>query len=80
MLIEIPDNIIHNKNLTEQEIRVELAIILYKKNIMTIKQASDFTNLDLNEFQKKLNDTLAPIHYTEEDFKDDLNTIKKIFG
>lgn len=80
MLIEIPDNILHNKNFTEQEIRIELAIILYKKNMMTIKQASDFSNLDLNKFQKRLNDTLTPIQYTEDDFENDLNTIKKIFG
>lgn len=78
MLIEIPDNIINN-NLSESELKTEIALILYDKNLMTLDQASNFAGLDSLEFQKLIGKRKIPIHYTEDDFNDDLNTIKKIF-
>lgn len=78
MLIEIPDNILSKGNLSEEEIRIEFALILYEKNIMTLDQASKFAFLDTYEFQKLIGDKKIPIHYTENDFNEDLATIKKI--
>jgi len=78
MLIEIPDNILSKNNLSEQEIKIEFALILYEKNIMTLDQASKFAFLDTFEFQKLVGERKIPIHYTEDDFYADLATIKKI--
>ena len=78
MLIEIPDNILNKSNLSEHEIKIEFALILYEKNIFTLEQASKFAELDTFEFQKLTGERKIPIHYSESDFNDDLETIKKI--
>lgn len=78
MIIEIPDSIL-NKDISEKEIKIELALILYEKNIFTLEQASKFSNLDSYEFQKLIGKNYIPIHYSSDDFKDDLETIKKYF-
>ena len=77
MLIEIPDHILKNSNLTEYEFRRELALTMYEKNLMTLEQASDFAKMDAYEFQKITGERRIPIHYSEQGFEDDLATIKK---
>ena len=46
---------------------------------MTLEQAAKFSNLDSFEFQKLTGKRKIPIHYSENDFSDDLEMIKKIF-
>ena len=52
MLIEIPDNILNKSNLTENALKMEFALFLFNKNIMTLSQACNFANMDSLEFQK----------------------------
>ncbi len=80
MLIEIPDNILNKSNLTENALKMEFALFLFNKNIMTLSQACNFANMDSLEFQKLLGDRKISIHYGEQDLKDDLETIKRVFG
>lgn len=44
MRLIIPDEIINKTNLTEKELKVEIAVLLFKKNKFTFAQASDFSN------------------------------------
>jgi predicted HTH domain antitoxin len=80
MLIEIPDNIINKSNLTEKELRIEFALILFDRGIMTLEQASNFAILDSLEFQRLLGERKISIHYNENDFEEDLETIKKLLA
>jgi len=78
MRLEIPDNFLKKSNLTESQLKVEFAIFLFSKNIMTLGQASNFANIDSFEFQKQLGERKISIHYDEKDFDDDLQTIKRV--
>ncbi len=77
MKIEIPNDALNRANLTEDELRLELALFLYDKNIFTLESASKFANMDTYQFQKKLGEKKIPIHYTLNDFHDDLKTVNE---
>ena len=77
MKIEIPNDALNRANLTEDELRLELALFLYEKNIFTLESASKFAQLDSYLFQKKLGERKIPVHYTLDDFHDDLSTVNE---
>ncbi len=77
MKIEIPNDAIKRSNLSEQELRLELALFLFQKNIFTLESASKFAGIDSYRFQKLLGANKIPIHYSLDDFKDDLRTLNE---
>ena len=78
MKIEIPDNILLQSNLTEHDLRVEMALFLYQKNILSLESASHFAGVDTYSFQKILGANKIPMHYTQQDLDDDLNILNEL--
>ncbi len=78
MIIEISDRILSNSGLTPEEIRLRLAILLFQEEKMTLGQASKLAGLHQIQFQRELARRDIPIHYGMEEFKRDLETIKRI--
>lgn len=54
MVLEISDNIVQNSQMTEAEIRLELAILLFAKNRLTLGQARELADIDQDAFEKIL--------------------------
>ena len=54
MVLEIADNIVQNSQMSEAEIRLELAILLFDKNRLTLGQASELANMSSDAFEKIL--------------------------
>ncbi len=77
MNIEIPNEVLERNNLSEKELKLELALFLFKRNIFTLESASKFAELDSYQFQKKLGEHKIPIHYSLKDFKDDLGIVNE---
>ncbi len=77
MIIEISDNIIKRARLSENEIQLRLAILLFEEEMLTLGQASELAGLNKIIFQKELAKRKISIHYNEEDFENDWETIKK---
>ncbi len=78
MTIEISDKLLEKSGLTKEEILLELAIILFQRESVTLGQASKIARIHQFEFQKELAKRKIPIHYDIEDFEKDLETIKQI--
>lgn len=76
MTIEIPDKIIERTGLSPEKILLELAVILFQRESVTLGQASKIAGLHQMQFQKELAKRKIPIHYDVEDFEQDLETIK----
>ena len=72
MILTIPDDLMIKSNLTESQLMVQLALILFEKNILTFGQARKLSGLDVISFQKELGANNIPIHYDIDDFKKDL--------
>jgi predicted HTH domain antitoxin len=79
MEIIINDQLIEKSGLGEQQLRLELAIFLFQKNIFSLGKAAEFCGLHQVQMQIELGGREIPLHYTEEMLKMDLETIKK-FG
>jgi predicted HTH domain antitoxin len=67
MKIEIDNDILKRNNLSESELRLELALFLFQKNIFTLESASKFAEMDSYEFQKELGKHKIPVHYSVKD-------------
>ena len=72
MTFTIPDEIVLKSKLTEDKLRIELALMLFEKNLLTFGQARKLSGLDVINFQQELGKNKIPIHYDFEAFEDDL--------
>ena len=78
MSLLISDNLLHSAQLTDAELRVEIALMLFERNKLTLGKASEFAYLSQYEFQKLLGKRKIPIHYDIEELERDLENIKHI--
>ncbi|MBI5215902.1 MAG: UPF0175 family protein [Ignavibacteriae bacterium] len=75
MSIQISDDLMRNLGLSEQELRIELAISLFQRDKLTLAQASTMAEMPQLFFQRELSKRKIPLHYTIEDLQTDLNNI-----
>ena len=78
MVIEISDSIIAKAKLQPEGIKLRLAILLFKEQLITLAQGAEIAELHQMQFQKELAKRKIPIHYGVEDFERDLVTISKM--
>jgi predicted HTH domain antitoxin len=77
MKIELPDDVLAQSHLTEHQLKLELALFLYQKNILTLESAARFAELDTHSFQSALGANKIPMHYNQQDLEDDLKTLNE---
>jgi predicted HTH domain antitoxin len=80
MIVEIPDQIIKQSGLSAKEILLKDTLVLFQEEKLTLRQASRLAGLHQYEFQKELAERNIPVHYDEEDYRRDLQTIRLIKG
>jgi predicted HTH domain antitoxin len=78
MIVEIPDQLINQSGLSAKEILLKVALVLFQEEKLTLGQASKLAELHQYEFQKELAARNIPVHYGEEDYQRDLQTIELI--
>jgi predicted HTH domain antitoxin len=71
--IELPDAL----ELTEADLRAELAISLFQQERITLGTASQLAGLHQIEFQQLIARRGIPIHYDIEDLEQDLNSLRE---
>lgn len=74
----VEDEILGPAGLTEEELRQEIAIVLFQRDRLTLAQASHLAGLDRLAFQRLLSLRQIPIHYDEGDFEADLKTLRRL--
>ena len=74
----IEDNILTAAQLSESEMKIELAVMLYQQRRLSFGQARNLAGLGYFEFQKLLADRKIDNGYTIEDLHDDLKTIETL--
>jgi predicted HTH domain antitoxin len=78
MSIVISEEILQQAHMTEEELRQEIAILLFQKEKLTLAQASKFAGMNRIQFQHLLASRQIPIRYNIEDFNRDLETLRKM--
>ena len=76
MTITIPDEAAHG--LTPEVARLELAVALFAANKASVGKAAKIAGLNHLEMQRELGRREIPMHYTIDDWKADLETIRKM--
>ncbi len=63
--------------LTEPELKQELAIALFQQERLTLAQASRFSEMSRGAFQALLAKRQIPVHYGVEEFREDLQSLRR---
>jgi predicted HTH domain antitoxin len=77
MSIVINDDVLNAAALSADELLLEIAILLYQQQRLTLAQASDLARLDRVRFQLELASRQIDLHYDEDDLQTDLATLHK---
>lgn len=75
MTVEIPNNVLEQTGLSSDELLLKVALLLFQEERLTLGQASRLAGMHQFEFQKELAKRRIPIHYGEEEFERDIETL-----
>lgn len=78
MSVVIPDDILQATNMTESELKLEIAIMLYKQQKISSGKVRNWTGLTVIEFQQELAKRGLCINYDTEDFQSDVRTLRSL--
>ena len=72
MALVIDDAALEAADISEEELRLEIAILLYQQGRFSAGKASSFAGWNRILFLKELADRKIPVNYDEADFFEDL--------
>lgn len=75
MKVEIPDRVLTQTGLSSKDLLLKVAVLLFQEERLTLGQASNLAGIHQFEFQTELANRRIPIHYNEDDFERDLETL-----
>ncbi|PZD72306.1 hypothetical protein C1752_03893 [Acaryochloris thomasi RCC1774] len=76
MSLVIPDDILQSTQMTEGELKLEIAIMLYKQQKVSSGKVRAWTGLTVIEFQHELKERGLYANYDVEDFQSDMRTLQ----
>jgi predicted HTH domain antitoxin len=74
--IELPDK--DTPQYSKQDLLVDIAVLLYQKEIYSLAKCARFCGLNRIEFQKTLANKGVFLNFDIEDFEQDLKTLRKL--
>ncbi len=74
--IEIPREVIHAARLKPEELKRELAVLLFQQERLSFGKAREMAGMTVWAFQHLLASRDIPVHYDLEDYEEDLSTLK----
>jgi predicted HTH domain antitoxin len=78
MSVVIPDDILQATKMTEDELKLEIAIMLYKQQKISSGKLRAWTGLTVIEFQRELAKRGLNINYDLEDLQADIYTLRSM--
>ena len=78
MSIIISDEILCTTRMTESDMKLEIAVMLFQKEKLTLGQASRFADMNRIAFQHLLASHQIPVHYDIKDLEKDIENLKKM--
>lgn len=76
MSLVISDEFMQSARISETDLKLEIAILLFQQEKITLGTASQFAGMNQIQFQRVLGSRKIPIHYGVEDFKQDLMSLE----
>ena len=76
MSLLITDEFLQTADISEAELQLEIAILLFQQEKITLGTASQFAGMNQLDFQRILGSRKIPIHYGVEEFRQDLKILE----
>ncbi len=80
VVIEVPEGLRVPPSELEERLRIELALRLYEKGIASLGQARRIAELSKWDFLELLANEGVPLHYDEEELREDLEVARRLAG
>jgi predicted HTH domain antitoxin len=77
-MLTIPTEYVRATRLTDFEMLLEIAVLLFQKEKLTLGQAARLAGMPQFRFQSLLASRDISIHYGIEDYREDLQTLKSL--
>jgi len=79
--VEIPESLLLSPPAySVKELKVDLAVLLYRRKKMSLAKAASWCGLTRLEFQSAIAERGLELHFSEEDLQHDLRTLDKFFS
>ena len=78
MILEIPDRTLLHSRYTVDEFRLDVAVMLFQKEAMSLGRAAEWVGLSRLEFQKELKKRGVHLHYSVGDLHEELAAFEKL--
>ena len=78
MSVVITDDILSAAGISSEELKLEIAIVLFEKYKISTGKARRLAGMNLIEFRRELASRGICLHYDVEDFQEDLKTLKRL--
>jgi predicted HTH domain antitoxin len=77
MSLVISDDLVKASGLSESELFLEIVLMLFRQDKISLGKASELMGLHRMQFQKLLADRGICVHYDVAEFQDDLKTLQE---
>ncbi len=76
MSLIVSDEILRASGLSEHELLLEIVLMLFQQEKLTLARASRSVAMDQIQFQRLLADRKIPIHYDVAEFREDIKSLQ----
>ncbi|HEY9707307.1 MAG TPA: UPF0175 family protein [Oculatellaceae cyanobacterium] len=77
MSLVVSDDIVKASGLSERELLLEIVIMLFQQDKISLGKASELMGMHRMQFQKLLADRRICVHYDVAEFQEDLKTFQE---
>ena len=78
MSLTISDELLHSAHMSEEELSLEIAVLLYQREKLTLAQAARLAKMGRVQFQHLLASRRIPLNYDVSDLEQDLKTLREL--
>jgi predicted HTH domain antitoxin len=78
MSLLLPDEIVQASGLSERELLLEIVIMLFQQDKISLGKASELLGIHRMQFQKLLAEREICVHYDVAEFEEDLKTLQEV--
>jgi predicted HTH domain antitoxin len=78
MSLLLSDDIIQASGLSERELLLEIVIMLFQQDKISLGKASELLEIHRMQFQKLLSEREICVHYDVAEFEEDLKTLQGV--
>jgi predicted HTH domain antitoxin len=74
----ISDEVLEAAELSERDLRIELALALYTRGNLSLGKAAEVAEVSVSELMRQMGDREIPLNYDAADLEHDLRTLRKL--